>query len=545
MKSLVEGACRRCAIHSIGQMTPSRFRSLASCSKRHCILYAVLIVVAIACSSPAPETTHPPIVAVIALSQSSATLIPPQTITLIATLRDSSGTALTGLTITWSSSAPSVASVNSAGLVTPIAAGSATVTASAGGKSASATITVSVPPAPTIKGFVPNAVVAGSPGLVLAIIGSDFTPGATVQWNGIGRTATYVSSTQLLVNLSAADIATQGTARIAVAYPGSGIASSTWTLIIGSVTTTVAVGGDACALRTDGHAYCWGPSGTETFDMRPTATPMPGPVTFKQITNGFSHSCAIGADDAAYCWGAGEEGQLGVYPGSSAVPVAVSGGVSFSVLSAGNQSTCGLTKTGAAYCWGAIIDDGSIGPVHYWTPFPLPGGLTFVRLSLGHTVGDGRTPGPGIQACALTAAGKAYCWGGGTADSYQPVAVPGNLTFIDIASSLDGGHHDYFGLDVYAGKVCGITVSGTAYCWGRGSQTPVAVPGGQIFQSISAGEAHTCGVTTAGEIWCWGEGSSGRLGNGALDDERTPVAIGGGKRFLLYEPGTAGLRVKP
>ena len=73
---------------------------------------------------------------------------------------------------------------------------------------------------------------------------------------------------------------------------------------------------------------------------------------------------------------------------------------------------------------------------------------------------------------------------------------------------------------------CGVTASGTAYCWGSGrtgvlgngstddQTTPVAVSGGLSFTSVSAGSEHTCGVTTSGGAYCWGWGDDGRLGNG-------------------------------
>jgi len=61
---------------------------------------------------------------------------------LIATPTDGAGNAISGLAITWTSSATSIASVDAAGIVTGVAAGNALVTASVSGKSASAAITV-------------------------------------------------------------------------------------------------------------------------------------------------------------------------------------------------------------------------------------------------------------------------------------------------------------------------------------------------------------------------------------------------------------------
>ncbi|HEY9427148.1 MAG TPA: Ig-like domain-containing protein, partial [Gemmatimonadaceae bacterium] len=89
-----------------------------------------------------------PAVASVAVSPSSASLLVGDTKTLSATLKDASGTTLTGRTITWISSDQSVATVTSAGLVTAVAAGSATVTAASEGKTGTASITVTAPEAP-------------------------------------------------------------------------------------------------------------------------------------------------------------------------------------------------------------------------------------------------------------------------------------------------------------------------------------------------------------------------------------------------------------
>ncbi len=70
------------------------------------------------------------------------------TLQLTATPQDSAGRALSGRTVTWTSSKSSIASVSGSGLVTGVGAGSATITAASGGKSGTAAITVSAAPPP-------------------------------------------------------------------------------------------------------------------------------------------------------------------------------------------------------------------------------------------------------------------------------------------------------------------------------------------------------------------------------------------------------------
>jgi len=67
------------------------------------------------------------------------------TVRLAAAARDSHGGVLAGRTFTWSSSAPSVATVSTAGLVTAVSNGTATVKATTGGVDGSASVSVQVP----------------------------------------------------------------------------------------------------------------------------------------------------------------------------------------------------------------------------------------------------------------------------------------------------------------------------------------------------------------------------------------------------------------
>ena len=154
------------------------------------------------------------------------------------------------------------------------------------------------------------------------------------------------------------------------------------------------------------------------------------------------------------------------------------------------------------------------------------GGLTFQSVSAG-----------GQFSCGVTTSGAAYCWGrnpdgqrgdgGGTGvDSNVPVAVSGGHIFQSVSA---GSKH-----------TCGVTMSGAAYCWGsnntgqlgNGSNTrsnvPVAVSGMLTFQSVSAGAQHTCGVTMSGAAYCWGSGNRGQLGNGTWPgDSNEPVPVSG------------------
>jgi hypothetical protein len=63
---------------------------------------------------------------------------------------------------------------------------------------------------------------AGAAGLTLTITGSGFVQGSVVLWNQSNRTTTFLSSTQLQVALTVADLASAGTAQIVVVNPAPG-----------------------------------------------------------------------------------------------------------------------------------------------------------------------------------------------------------------------------------------------------------------------------------------------------------------------------------
>lgn len=101
------------------------------------------LLVAVACgggSATAPDTSAS--VATISLNVTSAQLGIGQSLQLTATPLTNTGTVTSGSTV-WSSSAPTVANVSASGLVTGLAAGVATISATIGGRTGSATVTVS------------------------------------------------------------------------------------------------------------------------------------------------------------------------------------------------------------------------------------------------------------------------------------------------------------------------------------------------------------------------------------------------------------------
>jgi hypothetical protein len=88
----------------------------------------------------------------------------------------------------------------------------------------------------SLTALVPASAVAGGTSFTLSFNGAGFTPASVVMVNGQSRAATFVSSTQLQVQILASDIATPGAFQVAVANAPSG--SSCAALALGSFFVT-------------------------------------------------------------------------------------------------------------------------------------------------------------------------------------------------------------------------------------------------------------------------------------------------------------------
>ena len=86
-------------------------------------------------------TFVPAPVATVTLNTTSALVAQGATLQLTPTVRDAAGNALTGRVVTYTSSTPAVATVSATGLVTVLAGGTTTITATSEGRTGTATIT--------------------------------------------------------------------------------------------------------------------------------------------------------------------------------------------------------------------------------------------------------------------------------------------------------------------------------------------------------------------------------------------------------------------
>lgn len=107
-------------------------------------------------------TVSPVPVANVRVTLTDSSLTVGQTAQAVAVLRSASDSILTGRVVVWTSSAPSVATVSSLGVVTAVAGGSANITATSEGISASVAITVSQVVGSLVLQTQPAGAVSGS-----------------------------------------------------------------------------------------------------------------------------------------------------------------------------------------------------------------------------------------------------------------------------------------------------------------------------------------------------------------------------------------------
>lgn len=138
-----------------------------------------------------------------------------------------------GAVVQWNGNARQTTFVSSTQLTAQIPAtdvastGSATITvanpAPGGGTSNALPFTIGPPnPVPALTSLSPNSAVGGSQALTLTVNGTNFVNGAVVRWNGGARQTAFVSSTQLKAQITAADLATMGTANVTAINPAPG-----------------------------------------------------------------------------------------------------------------------------------------------------------------------------------------------------------------------------------------------------------------------------------------------------------------------------------
>jgi hypothetical protein len=128
----------------------------------------------------------------------------------------------------------------------------------------------------------------------------------------------------------------------------------------------------------------------------------------------------------------------------------------------------------------------------------------------------------GSYVCGVTTDARLYCW---NRWAPEPTLQGGGLAWKSVALGLD--------------HTCGLSPAGEALCWGRNDRgqlgtapstgptvtTPQPVSGSLRFKTLGTGNQFTCGLTESGSVYCWGSNGSNQLGDGTSTDSYLPVQV--------------------
>jgi alpha-tubulin suppressor-like RCC1 family protein len=320
---------------------------------------------------------------------------------------------------------------------------------------------------------------------------------------------------------------------------------------------SVTVGaGFACALTDAGRAFCWGRNEVGQLGRGATGDPVfvPAPVAgelvFAALTASDRHACALTTDGSAYCWGGNENGETGTGAVGNTVPAPtpVQTGLRFTRISAegvgtSTNATCALTAVGEAWCWGSNeygqLGDGTTS--RSAVPVRVQSEVPFTSIETGY-----------FHSCATATTGELWCWGQQEADTGALGARPAGLYTTPVLVHQD---FRFTGLAAGWNYTCGLTTEDAALCWGANwhgglgigeaepSPDPVAVAGGHSFVALfSAGYKGTHGLTRDGVIYRWGTSGTGpRVPTPVRVTDLRFTSIESGEEPFEFQYGACGI----
>src|SRR3989449_265549 len=159
-------------------------------------------------------------VAAVAMSPATAAVLVGATVQFTATLLDAAGNVLSGRSVTWASTGPAVATVSSTGLVTGVAPGAVTITATSEGQTGSAAVIVNPVPVASVSVNTASAGIGGGPPVQFTAtpLDANGTPlsGRSITWASSAPAVAAVSTGGLVTGVAA------GTATITATSEGQG-----------------------------------------------------------------------------------------------------------------------------------------------------------------------------------------------------------------------------------------------------------------------------------------------------------------------------------
>ena len=292
------------------------------------------------------------------------------------------------------------------------------------------------------------------------------------------------------------------------------------TILVARAVQLMATTRDVSGNTLTGHTVTWTSSNSTVAIVSVsglvTGVSAGGPVTVTATSEGKSGTAAIAVIPAP---------TVSVYPNT--IATVVGGSVFFEAL---------LDSAGKV----EVLN----GPVTWASTNPA---VATARDTLDESVPQGFVTGVSTGSAMITATTR-----------LGPATATISVAQVTFAALSSGGDHS-----------CGLTTTGTAFCWGNDdygalgasiaidftrclfldvanvpcSAAPIGVTGGLGFAAISAGidrdGGSTCALTASGTAYCWGQNGLGELGNGTTDGDFhvVPTLVRGGLTFASISVG--------
>jgi uncharacterized protein YjdB len=228
----------------------------------------------------ADVTVTPVPVSTVEVSPGSSDLTVGQTATLSAVAKDAKGNVLTGRPVTWSSGAPTVATVSAAGLVSAVGAGNAVVFAVIEGKTGSASVNVRQIAVTSVTIAPPSSNIAVGASVQLAATvrgGTTILTDRVVGWSSSNDAVAVVSSTGRVTGLKAGAVTitatsegVSGTAFVAVGIASVIVSPNPAAVLVGQTRQLTATARDGAGANITGVPFQWSSAATATATVDAT-----------------------------------------------------------------------------------------------------------------------------------------------------------------------------------------------------------------------------------------------------------------------------------